>query len=71
MAETDRIGMLIPSLKCVNWGARLLVVGFAAGQIEKVGNVQMGFTECQIPANLLLVKSASIVGVYWGGTASM
>ena len=52
----DPVGKLIPSLKCVNWGARLVVVGFANGPIEKV------------PANLLLLKSASIVGLYWGAT---
>lgn len=32
----DPVGMLIPTLKCVNWNARLVVVGFAAGTIEKV-----------------------------------
>lgn len=52
----DPVGKLIPSLKCVNWGARLVVVGFASGPIEKV------------PANLLLLKSVSIVGLYWGAT---
>lgn len=55
----DPVGKLIPSLKCVNWGARLVVVGFASGPIEKV------------PANLLLLKSVSIVGLYWGATFSM
>jgi len=30
------LGMLLPSLKCVAWNARLVVVGFAAGNIEKV-----------------------------------
>ena len=29
-------GMIIPSLKCVAWNARIVVVGFAAGSIEKV-----------------------------------
>ena len=52
----DPVGKLIPSLKCVSWGARLVVVGFASGPIEKV------------PANLLLLKSVSIVGLYWGAT---
>ena len=42
------------SLRCVAWGARLLVVGFAAGRVP------------QIPANILLVKSVSAIGVYWG-----
>jgi NADPH2:quinone reductase len=42
------------SLRCVNWGARLVIVGFAGGQVP------------QIPANLLLVKNISAVGFYWG-----
>ena len=42
------------SLRCVAWGARLLVVGFAAGQIQK------------IPANVLLVKNIDALGFYWG-----
>jgi NADPH2:quinone reductase len=50
--------MIIPSLKCVAWNSRIVVVGFAAGTIEK------------IPANLLLLKQASIVGLYWGGNTS-
>jgi NADPH2:quinone reductase len=41
------------SLRCVNWAARLLTVGFAAGRIQ------------QIPANLLLVKGVAAVGVFW------
>ncbi|KAJ6151838.1 hypothetical protein N7470_006966 [Penicillium chermesinum] len=32
----DPVGMIEPSLKCVAWNARLLVIGFAAGKIEKV-----------------------------------
>ncbi|KAJ9107061.1 hypothetical protein QFC19_002931 [Naganishia cerealis] len=32
----DPVGLLVPSLKCIAWKGRLLVVGFAAGQIEKV-----------------------------------
>ena len=42
------------SLRCVAWGARLLVVGFAAGAIQK------------IPANILLVKNIDAQGFYWG-----
>jgi NADPH2:quinone reductase len=42
------------SLRSVNWGARLIVVGFAGGQIP------------QIPANILLVKNIAAVGFYWG-----
>ena len=42
------------SLRSIAWGGRLLVIGFASGQIPR------------IPANLLLVKNASAVGFYWG-----
>lgn len=54
----DPVGMLVPSLKCIAWNGRLVVVGFAAGEIEKV------------PANLVLLKNCSIVGLFWGATAS-
>ena len=36
------------------WGGRLLVVGFASGEIPK------------FPVNLALVKGYSLVGVFWG-----
>jgi NADPH2:quinone reductase len=39
------------ALRAVNWGARMLLIGFAAGRIQSV------------PANLVLVKGISIVGV--------
>jgi NADPH2:quinone reductase len=42
------------SLRCVAWGARLLVIGFAEGRIP------------QIPANILLVKNLSAIGLHWG-----
>ncbi|KAK8864260.1 hypothetical protein IAR55_001506 [Kwoniella newhampshirensis] len=54
----DPVGMIIPSLKCVAWNARLVVVGFAAGSIEN------------IPANLLLLKQVAVTGIFWGGTQS-
>lgn len=38
----------------VAWGGRLLVVGFAGGEIP------------QFPVNLALVKGYSVVGVFWG-----
>ena len=41
------------SLRCINWGGRILIIGFAAGRIP------------EIPANLLLVKSCSAIGVFW------
>ena len=43
-----------PALRSVGWRGRYLVVGFAAGEIPK------------IPANLLLLKGSSLVGVFWG-----
>ena len=45
------------SLRCINWEGRILVIGFAGGTIPKV------------PANLLLVKNVSAVGLYWGAYA--
>jgi NADPH:quinone reductase len=43
-----------PALRSIAWRGRLLVVGFAAGEIPK------------IPINLTLLKGCAIVGVYWG-----
>src|SRR5262249_7047385 len=43
-----------PALRSLAWRGRLLVVGFAAGDIPK------------IPLNLALLKGCSIVGVFWG-----
>lgn len=42
------------SLRCANWGARLLTIGFASGTVP------------QIPANILLVKNLAVFGLYWG-----
>jgi NADPH2:quinone reductase len=42
------------ALRALAWAGRLLVIGFAAGEVP------------QIPANYLLVKNISAVGVYWG-----
>lgn len=52
----DPIGgdVFTASLRSVAWEGRILVIGFASGEIP------------QIPANLLLVKNASAVGFYWG-----
>jgi len=41
-------------LRSLAWGGRLLIIGFASGRIP------------EIPANRLLLKGASAVGVYWG-----
>jgi len=43
-----------PALRSIAWRGRLLVVGFASGEIPK------------IPLNLPLLKGCSIVGVFWG-----
>jgi len=43
-----------PALRSCAWRGRLLVVGFAAGEIPR------------IPLNLTLLKGCSIVGVFWG-----
>ena len=45
-------------LRAIGWGGRLLIVGFASGRIP------------DIPANRLLLKGASAVGVYWGSFAA-
>lgn len=42
------------TLRSLAWGGRQLVIGFAAGDIPK------------LPANLLLLKSADLLGVFWG-----
>lgn len=42
------------ALRSMAWGGRYLVIGFAAGDIPR------------IPLNLALLKSCSIVGVFWG-----
>ncbi|MBP5858632.1 NADPH:quinone oxidoreductase family protein [Marivibrio halodurans] len=46
------------AMRCVGFEARLIVIGFAAGDIQK------------IPANLLLVKNIDVVGFYWGAYAA-
>jgi NADPH2:quinone reductase len=45
------------ALRAMAWGGRHLVIGFASGSIPKV------------PANLLLLKSFELVGVFWGAFA--
>ena len=42
------------SMRCIAWEGRLLVIGFAAGDVPAV------------PAGLVLVKNVSVVGVFWG-----
>ncbi len=43
-----------PAVRALAWGGRFLVIGFAAGSIPK------------LPLNLLLLKGADAVGVFWG-----
>ena len=52
----DPVGgkVLAQSMRCIAWEGRLLVIGFAAGDIPEV------------PAGLVLVKNISMVGVFWG-----
>ncbi|KAG0168594.1 hypothetical protein DFQ28_000610 [Apophysomyces sp. BC1034] len=50
----DPVGLVEQSTKCTAWNGRILVVGFAKGQIEK------------IPTNRLLLKNISAMGVHWG-----
>ena len=55
----DAVGgdTFLECLRCINWGGRILVVGFASGDIP------------QAPMNLPLLKGCSIVGVFWGSFA--
>src|SRR5687767_10882628 len=50
-------GYTEPAFRSLAWRGRLLVVGFAAGEIPK------------LPLNLALLKGASVVGVFWGDFA--
>ncbi|KAB1217559.1 hypothetical protein CJ030_MR3G002706 [Morella rubra] len=42
------------TLKLLNWGANILVIGFASGEVPI------------IPANITLVKNWTVHGLYWG-----
>ncbi len=52
----DPVGgpLLAASLKVVAWEGRIVIVGFASGEVPA------------IPANILLVKNAAVLGFYWG-----
>ncbi|MEM7219696.1 MAG: NADPH:quinone oxidoreductase family protein [Pseudomonadota bacterium] len=41
-------------MRCINWYGRVLVIGFAAGDIPK------------LPINLVLLKSCQVIGVFYG-----
>jgi NADPH2:quinone reductase len=45
------------ALRCMAWGGRMLVIGFASGDIPRP------------PLNLPLLKGCSIIGAYYGGFA--
>jgi NADPH2:quinone reductase len=42
------------ALRAANFEARLLPIGFASGDVP------------QVPANILLVKNLTVIGLYWG-----
>ena len=46
------------AFRACNPEARIIVIGFASGDVP------------QIPANHLLVKNISVIGLYWGGYMS-
>ena len=50
-------GYTEPAFRSLAWRGRLLVVGFAAGEIPR------------LPLNLPLLKGAAVVGVFWGDFA--
>jgi len=56
----DTVGgpAFIEALRATRPEGRLLTIGFAGGEVP------------QIPANLLLVKNLTVIGLYWGGYLS-
>lgn len=54
----DPLGMVDKSLKCIAWNGRIVVIGFAAGQIEKIA------------MNKILLKNCSLSGIFWGRYAT-
>ncbi|EXJ56096.1 hypothetical protein A1O7_09027 [Cladophialophora yegresii CBS 114405] len=55
----DPLGAIDRSLKCIRWGGRLVVIGFAAGEIEKIAT------------NRILLKNVAVSGLFWGMYATM
>lgn len=51
--------MIDPSIKCIAWNGRLIVIGFAGGNIEKLA------------LNRVLLKNISIVGLHLGRYSTM
>ncbi|KAI1615929.1 hypothetical protein EDD36DRAFT_118942 [Exophiala viscosa] len=54
----DPLGLINQSLKCIRWDGRLVVIGFAAGEIEKIAT------------NRILLKNVSVSGLFWGEYAN-
>ena len=54
----DPVGLIAQSMKCTAWNGRLLVIGFAAGDIEKMAT------------NRVLLKNVSVMGLFWGAYAT-
>ncbi|TVS03586.1 MAG: NADPH:quinone oxidoreductase family protein [Rhodobacteraceae bacterium] len=56
----DAIGepLATPSLRALRPEGRFLAIGFAGGKVP------------QFPANILLVKNLTVIGLYWGGYLS-
>jgi NADPH2:quinone reductase len=52
-------GFSEPALRSLAWDGRLLVVGFAAGDIPR------------LPLNLVLLKASAVIGVFWGAWARL
>jgi NADPH2:quinone reductase len=52
----DPVGgdVTVRSTKCIAWNGRVIIIGFASGSIP------------EIPANRILLKNISIVGLHWG-----
>lgn len=44
------------SLSCINWNGRILVIGFACGEIPEAA------------VNRILLKNCAVVGVFWGAS---
>lgn len=76
----DPVGLIKDSLKCIAWKGRAIVVGFAAGEIEKVRRSprfqqvhcqsDADLATLQLPLNIVLLKNISIVGLHWGAYTS-
>ena len=50
----DPVGMVNNSLRCTAWNGRIVLIGFASGNIEKVA------------MNRVLLKNVSLLGLHWG-----